>query len=133
MRGFINHPVHVFDKNGDLSPSAFIPMCKFGGVDEDSKTNFDLGFPVCKSFKPVIHFDQICYEVDLNEKFKKGDDLLMDLRGGIVLSLDYNKDRQTGMIDELKDQKATVYFNTISTNLKVSIVKKLFLCAFLKC
>ena len=26
-----NHPVHMKDRNGSLSPSAFIPFCSFGG------------------------------------------------------------------------------------------------------
>merc|ERR1712073_18241 len=25
-----NHPVHIFDEKGNLSPSAFIPFCQFG-------------------------------------------------------------------------------------------------------
>ena len=99
MREVINHPVHIFDKSGDLAPSAFIPMCKFGGVNEDSETNFDVGFPVCNSFKPVLHYDQLCYEVDLNNKFKKDEDLLRYLSKGIILTLDYNEDRQTDWIE----------------------------------
>ena len=113
MREFINHPVHVFDKNGDLSPSVFIPMCSFGGALEASETNFDVGFPVCNSFKPVMHYDQICYELDLNSKFQKDKDLLRYLRNGIVISLDYNEDRQIEMQEE---KKATIYFNTLSKN-----------------
>ena len=113
MREFINHPVHVLDKIGILSPSAFIPMCTFGGFDEDSKTSFDLGFPVCNSFMQVMHFDQVCYEVDLNNKFTKDEDFLRYLREGIILYLDYNEDRQIGINE---DKKATIYFNTISTN-----------------
>ena len=116
MREFINHPVHVFDNNGDLSPSAFIPMCSFGGILEDSETNFDVGFPVCNSFKPVLHFDQVCYEVDLETKFKKDEDLLRYLRAGIILNLDYNKDRQIGTHEEDEEKKARIFFETISTN-----------------
>ena len=25
------HPVHIIDEEGNLSPSAFIPFCEFGG------------------------------------------------------------------------------------------------------
>ena len=120
MREYINHPVHVFDKNGYLTPSAFIPMCKFGfGVDlEDFETKLeDVSFPVCNSFKPVMHFDQVCYEVDLENKFsqKNGDLLRYFTQVGIILVLDYNEDQQIGMNAELKDKKATIYFNTKST------------------
>ena len=26
-----NHPVHIQEENGKFSPSAFIPICEFGG------------------------------------------------------------------------------------------------------
>ena len=89
-------------------------MCKFGYALEASKTNFSVGFPVCSSFKPVLHYDQVCYEVDLNEKFKKGEDLLRDLSTGIILSLDYNEDRQIEMHEENEEKVAKIYLNTIS-------------------
>ena len=124
MREITNHPVHVFDKNGDLSPSAFIPLCSFGGALEASETNFDVGFPVCNSFKPVLHYDQICYEVDLNSKFKKNEDLLRYLRLGIILTLDYNEDRQIKIDGEnKKEENARIHFNTLSTNLLIGIEK----------
>ena len=121
MREIINHPVHVFNKSGYLSPSAFIPMCSFGGVLEKSEANFDVGFPVCNSFRPVLHFDQVCYEVDLNDKYKKDEDLLRNLEKGIILTLDYNEERQIGINE---DKNATMYFNTISTN-KFNFQKKM--------
>ena len=126
MREITNHPVHVFDKNGDLSPSAFIPMCSYdgGGILDKSETNIDVGFPVCNSFKQVMHYDQVCYEVDLNNKFKKDEDLLMYLRKGIILVLDYNEDRQIGMHGENKEEVAMIYFNTISKNCYVAIKLK---------
>ena len=131
MKEFTNHPVHVFNANGDKSPSAFIPMCSLFKKSLsffENEANIDVGFPVCNSFKPVIHFDQVCYEVDLNNKLKKNEELLKYLRVGILLILDYNEDRQIGMNEETKDQKATIYFNTISTNLKVSKGKKITKC-----
>ena len=123
MREITNHPVHVFDKNGDLSPSAFIPLCSFGGILEASETNFDVGFPVCNSFKPVLHYDQICYEVNLNNKFKKNEDLLRYLRVGIILTLDYNEDRQIKMNGE----SARIHFDTLSKNFFIAIKKINFL------
>ena len=84
-----NHPVHIINKEGTLSPSSFIPFCQFGnsvmGVKIDQ---FDE--PVCNNFVPKLHNDQICYEIDLN-KFKKNVD---DLKLGLILFLDYNEDRQ---------------------------------------
>ena len=48
-----NHPVHIMDTTGNLSPSAFIPFCAWGGDMEALGTrvpNFSL--PVCSAFRP---------------------------------------------------------------------------------
>ena len=48
-----NHPVHILDADGDLSPSAFIPFCAWAGDMESLGTkapNFSL--PVCNAFQP---------------------------------------------------------------------------------
>ena len=93
LHTFNNHPVHIIDDRGKLSPSAFIPFCSFG---DDFKTmsmtieNFSL--PVCNSFRAVTHKDQVCYQVDL-EKFRKKDTLKEQLSTGLVLIFDYNEDR----------------------------------------
>ena len=31
IQKYNNHPVHIIDMEGNLSPSAFIPFCEFGG------------------------------------------------------------------------------------------------------
>ena len=90
----INHPVHILNEKGHLSPSAFIPFCSFG---EDIKVmgnkvdSFDV--PVCNSFKAVLHNDQICYQVDI-EKFRDEETLEKQLKHGLVIIIDENKDRQ---------------------------------------
>ena len=48
-----NHPVHIMDSNGNISPSAFIPFCAWAGDMEALGTrvpNFSL--PVCSAFRP---------------------------------------------------------------------------------
>ena len=48
-----NHPVHIMDTTGNLSPSAFIPFCAWAGDMEALGTrvsNFSL--PVCNAFRP---------------------------------------------------------------------------------
>ena len=53
-----NHPVHIFDKDGTLSPTAFIPFCSFGGdmkIVGTTSEQFEL--PVCNSFKSMIRND----------------------------------------------------------------------------
>ena len=98
------HPVHVVNENGNLSPSAFIPFCQFGdsvsllGIKIDE---FDI--PVCNAFKEVIHFDQICYEIDLQDYLTR-EEISKGLRTGLALLLDYNEDRQY-LNEELKEEK----------------------------
>ena len=48
-----NHPVHIMDTTGNISPSAFIPFCAWAGDMEALGTrvsNFSL--PVCNAFRP---------------------------------------------------------------------------------
>ena len=48
-----NHPVHIMDTTGNLSPSAFIPFCAWADDMEALGTrvpNFSL--PVCSAFRP---------------------------------------------------------------------------------
>ena len=62
------HPVHILDRQGRVSPSAFIPLCEFGGnmsiMGEESPL-FDL--PICNKFRPKIRNGQLCYQVNVNE------------------------------------------------------------------
>ena len=53
--------------------------------------SFDV--PVCNSFKAVLHNDQLCYQVDL-EKFRDEEMLEKQLKHGLVIIIDENKDRQ---------------------------------------
>ena len=58
IQRLINHPVHFDDDLGNRSPTAFIPYCWIGQELDFDKDN------ICKSFKPVLRNDQVCYEVD---------------------------------------------------------------------
>ena len=88
--------------------------------------NYDL--PVCKSFKPKVRNLQLCYEVDL-EKYKNRNNIVKDLKSGLVFFMDYNEDRQiildenekvvyqdnfVDKVDASKDEEsAFIYLNTI--------------------
>ena len=92
----------------------------------DMMDSFDL--PVCKSFTPIVRNDQLCYEVDL-EKYKNSDNIMNDLKYGLVFFMDYNEERQITLddIDEVAprhkfvdkvdgskdDEKAFIYLNAI--------------------
>ena len=120
----------MYDKEGNLSPSTFIPFCAFGKNMTSigfRKKGFDL--PICTGFQSVILNDQLCYEVDL-EKYKNRNNLKDDLETGLAFFMDYNEDRQVklgykgsghvmhedlvGKVDAHKDDKnAIIYLNTI--------------------
>ena len=116
-----NHPVHILTKEGDFSPSSFIPFCSFGKEFIGTRTDeFDI--PVCNISKPMIHLDQICYEMNLQEMKDSNDEILMNqLEWGLTLAMDYNEERQllnTKMKgyskNEIQDNHFTLYLDTIS-------------------
>ena len=89
-----NHPVHIFDDDGNFSPTAFIPFCSFGGdmkIVGTTSEQFEL--PVCNSFKSIIRNGQLCYQIDL-EDFKDINNMEKQLKEGFVLIVDYNEERQ---------------------------------------
>ena len=106
MHRVSNHPVHILDENGNLSPSAFIPFCSFGGNMSAMGVKIDqFDVPVCNSFKAKILNDQLCYEVDVN-RVRTND--TEELRLGLTLLIDYNEDRQSVMEKAEKKTKKTL-------------------------
>ena len=90
-----NHPAHIFDANGNISPSAFIPFCEFGEERSNlGKTHDNFSVPVCNSFTQKIFTDQLCYEIDLQSyRSTETFELKKQLNSGLILVLDYNMDR----------------------------------------
>ena len=124
-----NHPVHILDRNGKLSPSSFIPYCEFGGNMSAMGVHIKESYlPICNRFTAEILNDQLCYTVDLNT-YKDEEDFQDQLKLGLVFLMDYNEDRQVPLnesqdsinianlvnnIDESNDDKnALIYLNTI--------------------
>ena len=102
----VNHPVHIVDEEGNLSPSAFIPFCQFGGNMSAMGVKIDqFDVPVCNSFKAKVLNDQLCYEVDPN-RFRTSNS---DVNQGLKLYVDINQDRQTAT----EDHSFKVYLNTV--------------------
>ena len=93
LQKITNHPVHIIDDNGELSPSAFIPFCQFGKNMSVMNVQLDLfSMPVCTHFKAKIFYDQLCYEVDVNrfqDKFTE-----QDLKLGLSMLVDTNFNRR---------------------------------------
>ena len=89
-----NHPVHIITKEGQMSPSAFIPFCEFGGDMSAIGIKIDkFDVPVCNIFHNKILNDQLCYEVDLNS-FTNKTNIDKELELGFYFVMDYNEDRQ---------------------------------------
>ena len=91
-----NHPVHILDEEGQLSLTALIPFCAFGGNLSVMGVKYEKinHFPVCNSFRPKILMDQLCYEVDPNKYMKNLD---MNEKISLILLIDFNEDRQISM------------------------------------
>ena len=89
-----NHPVHILDNLGNLSPSAFIPFCQFGHDEISSMGNMvkEFSLPVCKIFKKTILVDQMCYKADINEYLSYPSS--KDFKTGFTFLVDNNYDRQ---------------------------------------
>ena len=114
MKTVNNHPVHMLTKNKEFSSSSFIPFCSFGDKLVGSKVK-GFNMPVCDIFKPKLHYDQLCYETDL-EKLKGSNkiELRNQLELGLTLVLDYNEERQ---INSLISKNKTISEMEFSYNL----------------
>ena len=127
-----NHPVHILNENGEISPSAFIPFCSFGeDLNQVGTENKLFDIPVCRIFESVIWNDQLCYKADL-DKFRNSKDLSKlrkQFEIGLVLLLDHNEENQLEIGSKEKDplkenvkrifnknygNPASIHMNTIS-------------------
>ena len=94
-----NHPVHIMKDKGKISPSSFIPYCYFGVESDQFSLEIDgFDYPVCNIFQVKVLNDQLCYEVDINDKIEK-DISEKDLKAGLTLLVDYNEDRTIGLVN----------------------------------
>ena len=127
----IQHPVHLVDKDGKTSPSAFIPFCDFGGrTSEVATKNPQFDVPICTCFQDKIFKDQLCYEVDLNN-FSKMENRENELKLGFAFILSNNEDRQIltykerKLEDEWKDGgliAKTVHFDESHANIYLNTI-----------
>ena len=109
-----NHPVHLIKANGELSPSAFIPFCEFGGDMSAMGEKIDqFVVPVCNSFQAKVLNDQLCYEVDLN-RFTNRDNKENELKLGFAFIMDYNEDRQVTFDQDFKEEDEDGLVNRIA-------------------
>ena len=114
----INHPVHIITKDNQLSPSAFIPYCDFGGEMLTVGANIDqFDLPVCNSFKTKLFNDQLCYEVDL-DKFADINNVENELDLGFSFIMDYNEDRQVTFDMVRKTKKLGITSSIVNSHME---------------
>ena len=133
----LHHPVHIIDTNNNLSPSAFIPFCEFGGnMSLLGQKIEQFQVPVCSSFRKTFLNGKTCYSIDINEIMRERN-IKMDkklLEDGLVVLMDFNEERSTitnqsvfennkisltnMMTNENKFQNgASIYFGTLSKHI----------------
>ena len=113
-----NHPVHIIDEEGNLSPSSFIPFCSFGDnqfFNNQSDYNHELGMPACDKFSPTMLDGRLCYRLNMTAF---GEDILTQSgRGaGINFLMDYNTERMDQDIEQeqhIENREAMIYIETI--------------------
>ena len=100
-----NHPVHIVNNEGSLSPSSLIPFCSFSNNMSIMGTKIEqLEVPVCSSFRPKIVQDQLCYTLDPNQYkiyIKSGEEL------SISLLVDYNQERHFDKFNYMENESDT--------------------------
>ena len=96
VSGVNNHPVHILDPEGKMSPSAFIPFCYFGKKVKNRNNFSRFREPVCSIFQQRIFKDQVCYEVDLKKEEKTSENMHL----GLGFLYDNNEERFVGDLQE---------------------------------
>ena len=107
----INHPLHIIDKSGNLSPSAFIPFCKFDKWMGVKVEQFDV--PVCDIFQATILNDHLCYKIDQSKLRKRFSASAKSYEEGITFYIDVNEDRQL----EAKYSNFMIYLDTLGDSI----------------
>ena len=130
MRSISNHPPHIMvEGHQDVSPSAFIPFCSFGGNRSVMGRFYDkFNTFVCDKFRPAYLDGQLCYQVDVNEQKNKVDGNKMEYHG-IEFMLDYNFDRMAILIED----NYSTFKGTLSPKTIFKYVKEACLLVTMPC
>lgn len=60
------HPAHLVDSSGNLTPGALIPFCAYArNLSTLGRRIAGLDFPVCDKFQPTILDGQVCYVLNV--------------------------------------------------------------------
>ena len=107
----------------ELSPSAFIPFCSFGGsMSVVGKSHHMFNTHVCDKFKPTFLDGKLCYQINvhgLEDKVNKEE----MAQKGIEFLLDYNFDRMIKVEEEVESvvkdssaKEAMIYIESLGKN-----------------
>ena len=92
VAGVSNHPVSVYDKHGNISPSTLIPFCSLEteiiGLEVPNMT-----FPMCNIFDPTVYHGQLCYHVKVRQHQIQRQNIFEGKRSGLMLLIDVNQER----------------------------------------
>ena len=112
----INHPVHIVTRGGQISPSALIPFCDFGGNMSAMGVKIDqFAVPICNAFEAKIINDQLCYEADL-QTFSDNNNIEKELEIGFSFLMDYNEDRQVTFDKNNKERQLSLGNNLAASD-----------------
>ena len=124
-----NHPPHLIDSSGSLTPSGLIPFCAYQtSMTLLGQTRQDLPFTVCSGFKPFILQGQLCYSLDLSTI--KIDTAKTGMKHGLVLILDEGRSKNHQKTEKFtkkaitslnfetsshSESSARIYLNTLAS------------------
>ena len=103
-----SHPFSIFNQQGLISPSAFIPFCSFGAEMIGTKVP-NMTFRVCDIFEPTVYkgglYDgRLCYQA--NVKKNPGQIFFEGKASGLMLLIDNNNERSIDISNSQKSTKA---------------------------
>ena len=92
-----NHPVAIYDREGQIQPSAFIPFCSFGAKMMGPEVP-NMTFPICDIFEPTVYEGHLCYQV--NAEKGRGQTVFEGKESGLMLLIDVNSERSFDIATE---------------------------------
>ena len=97
-----NHPVSIYDKQGQIQPSALIPFCSFrSNMTGMSVPN--MTFPLCDIFEPTVYDGRLCYQTDIKQIF--GHRAVKGKENGLMFLIDVNTERSLNTESSDKSKK----------------------------
>ena len=108
------HPPHLVDSSGYLTPGALVPFCAYArNLTTLGRHINGLDFPICDRFKPTILDGQVCYVLNMeaaNPLLRRATENGMEK--GLLLALNMNVDTKE---EDFETNKEWVDKDTLET------------------